>query len=560
MNSIVIGAATSGAATYGAATHRKPCFKLAFEGCVFDEDRRELTRGAEAISVGPQVFDLLAYLLQNREHVVSKDDLIETVWGGRIVSESTLTSHINAVRKAIGDTGEEQRLLRTIARKGYRFVGEVRELDGSKNSDLATPADATPQSTALSIEQSPAHVAAHSAASALACPDRPSIAVLPFTNMSGDPEQAYFSDGITEDLITELSRFRSLFVIARKSSFQFRETVDMKRVGRELGVQYLVEGSVRRAGNRVRVTAQLIDARTGNHLWAERFDRDLADIFSVQDEVTARIVTSIRPVLAAESLRMAKRKPPEDMQAYDCLLKAKELLATARTSEELREARTLCDHALRIDPTFARAHSLRSMSFTLGIVTLEADDLSEWRRQALISAERAVASDAMDGINHLALAWGSFLMVHRDRTLAHCSKAISLNPNDADILVDAAFFYACYGQADRAVQHLEAARERNSSLAYYDWASGCVFYLLGRYSDAMAAFEEFVEPNESIHLWRAACLIKLGRHAEAQAEMQVVRRLKPGLTVGLALEVFRHLPVCDDFVGTLRRAGLPECF
>jgi adenylate cyclase len=388
--------------------------------------------------------------------------------------------------------------------------------------------------------------------------DRPSIAILPFTNMSGDPEQAYFSDGITEDIITELSRFRSLFVIARNSSFKYRgDAVDMMRVGRELGVRYLVEGSIRRGGNRIRVTAQLIDAKTGSHLWGDRFDRDLEDIFAVQDEVTRHIVSSIAPVLAADSLRMAKRKPPGDMRAYDCFLRANVLVGVARTSEELREGRALCDQAIRIDPTFARAHALRSMSYTTGIMTIEADDTDEWRRQALHSAETAVSLDPMDAMSHLALAWASFLVVQRDRSLAHCAKAAALNPNDPDVLGDAAFIHASYGDHDRALQHLEAARERNPSQSLYSWAGGCMFYLVGRYGEAVAVFETYGDPNESIRLWRAASLVKLGRAGDAQADMQAALALKPKLTASVAKDIFRYMPDCDDFVDTLRRSGLP---
>src|SRR6266851_8514296 len=200
-----------------------------FEDIVLDPDRRELARGAEAILIGPQVFDLLLHLVQNREHVVTKDNLIDVVWGGRIVSESTLTSHINAVRKAIGDTGEEQRLVRTIARKGYRFVGDVREIPAAERTDAAKPDE-----TGLPV------------------PDRPSIAVLPFLNLSGDPGQDYFVDGVVDDIISALSRMRWLFVIARNSSFTYKgRAVDVKQVGRELGVRYVLEGSVRKSANRV---------------------------------------------------------------------------------------------------------------------------------------------------------------------------------------------------------------------------------------------------------------------------------------------------------------------
>jgi TolB-like protein len=232
-----------------------------FEDCVLDLDRRELSRGPEVVATGPQVFDLLVYLVENRERVVTRDDLLDAVWSGRIVSESTLASHINAVRRAIGDSGQEQRLLRTVPRKGFRFVAPVSETPSPDRSELL---DAEPAaSPATSVE---------AAAPALTLPDRPSIAVLPFVNLSGDPEQDYFADGMVEDIIAALSRSRWLFVIARNSSFTYKgQTVDVRRVGRELGVRYVLEGSVRKAAERVRITGQLIDATTGAHIWADRF-------------------------------------------------------------------------------------------------------------------------------------------------------------------------------------------------------------------------------------------------------------------------------------------------
>jgi TolB-like protein len=238
-----------------------------FESFALDIDRREFRRGTEPVSVGPQVFDLLVYLIRNRDRVVTKADLSQAIWGGRIVSESTLTSLINAVRKTIGDSGEEQRLIRTMPRKGIRFVGDVRVV----------------QSTAASVPSAQQWVTTAETTVATTLPDRPSIAVLLFTNMCGDPERDYFADGMTEDIITELSRMRWLFVIARNSTFTYKgRGVDVKQVGRELGVRYVLEGGVRQAGDRVRITAQLIDATTGAHLWADRFDGGLQDIFDLR--------------------------------------------------------------------------------------------------------------------------------------------------------------------------------------------------------------------------------------------------------------------------------------
>jgi len=280
---------------------------LVFGDCVLDPDRRELSRGSEVIATGPQVFDLLVYLVENRERVVGRDDLLAAVWNGRIVSESTLASHLNAVRKAIGDSGQEQRLIRTVARKGFRFVGDVRE--------IRPPED--PGSTHNGLADQSA-----TSAQLLALPDGPSIAVLPFVNLSGDPEQDYFADGVVEDIIAALSRSRWLFVIARNSSFTYKgRTVDVKQVGRELGVRYVLEGSMRSAARRVRITGQLIDATTGGHVWADRFEGTLGDIFALQDQVAESVVGAIAPQLERAEIERAKRKPTESLDAYDYYLR-----------------------------------------------------------------------------------------------------------------------------------------------------------------------------------------------------------------------------------------------
>ena len=242
--------------------------RFLFADCILDADRRELRRGSELVSIEPQVFDVLIYLLQNRSRVVSKDDLFASIWEGRIVSDSTLTSRINGARRAIGDSGEHQRLIRTVARKGFRFVGGVHT--EPVDAGLADPQDL------------PLDDASEQKRQALPLPDRPAIAVLPFSNMSGDPEQEYFSDGISEDIITALSKVRWFFVIARNSSFVYKgKAVHMKQVAEELGVGYVVEGSVRRGGDRVRITAQLNNAATGSHIWSERYDRGVGDVFAV---------------------------------------------------------------------------------------------------------------------------------------------------------------------------------------------------------------------------------------------------------------------------------------
>ena len=248
-----------------------------FNDYVLDVERRELRCAGALVAIEPQVFDLLVYLIQNRGRVVSRDELLGSVWQGRIVSNSALANRINGARAAIGDSGEDQKLIRTLPRKGFRFVGNVAE----ENSD--------PSPTRLGSDRPrPTQ------------PEQPSLVVLPFSDSSSDHDEGHFADGITEDLITELARSRWLFVIARNSAFAYKgRSIDVKQISKELGVRYVLEGSVRRSGQRIRIVAQLVDATTGIHEWAERYDRDTGEIFAVQDEITVSVAAAVEPHLLA---------------------------------------------------------------------------------------------------------------------------------------------------------------------------------------------------------------------------------------------------------------------
>ena len=305
-----------------------------FEDFVLDSERRELRRGGGLVAVEPKVFDLLVHLVANRERVVSKDDLIAAVWKGRIVSESAVTTAINAARTVLGDSGETQRLIKTLPRKGFRFVGEVQEGSGTDAPAVAQPKEAGGPNSGLASNAS--------------------LAVLPFTNLSGEIEQEYFADGITDDVITELSRSRELFVIARNSSFQYRgEAADIRRIGSELGVRYVLEGSVRRSGQRVRVNVQLVDASTGVHLWAERYDREIADVLAIQIEVARAIVPMLVAHVTMAELERSATRPPTTWEAYDHLVKGLALLRTFQSTfgkDDLDNARASFERALQLDP------------------------------------------------------------------------------------------------------------------------------------------------------------------------------------------------------------------
>jgi adenylate cyclase len=410
--------------------------------------RREVRRGDRLVAVEPQVFDVLVYLIRHRNRVVSRDDLLEGIWGGRIVSESTLSSRVNSARGAIGDSGDRQQWIRTIARRGFRFVGEVGERD-SPGVSTADPRlveqDASP---ATSASRTPPQL-----------PDRPSVAVLPFANMSGDPKQRYFADGISDDIITELSRFSELFVIARNSSFQYKaQAVDVRQVGQELGVGYVLEGSIRRAGKRVRVTAQLIDATTGAHRWADHYDRQLEDVFAVQDEVARTIVTILVAHLNKAEASRALLKPPSSWQAHDYFLRGADtynsFLSTLLPGA-LSEARRLFECSLSIDPGYARAYAALSNTYTTAFgqpVGEEYLDPTAIERAYELAA-KAVQLDPNLPLAHAKLGIALAYRSPPEQAIAAFERAIELNPNFTDWRLAIPLVFA--GQFTRAIEVAE---------------------------------------------------------------------------------------------------------
>ena len=407
-----------------------------FDNVSVDTDRRELRHDGELRAVEPQVFDLLEFLIRNRDRMVSRDDLLAAVWNGRMVSESTLASRINAARTAIGDNGEDQRLIRTALRKGIRFVGEVRE------------------------EQKPqvamAGVAAEQPRFALPLPDRLSIAVLPFSNMSGDAEQDYFADGISEDIMTGLSKLRWFFVIARNSSFIYKgKAVDIRQVGRELGVRYVLEGSVRKGGSRVRITAQLVETASGQHLWADRYDRDLTDIFALQDEITKNVVAAIEPkLLEAEGIRSQNRSP-EDLDAWDMLIRANSLFWRL-TKDESQAAIAILKQVVERHPFYAPAHSM--LAFVLLVSRQGGWHMMEPQvAQAAALAARALELDDSDPWAHLALGFVAFTRRRTDEAVEEFQRALDLNPNFAAAHGFLGCALAFDGRSDQAIDHIERA-------------------------------------------------------------------------------------------------------
>jgi len=513
-----------------------------FSDCVLDTDRRELARGSKPVPLGPQVFDLLVYLLQNRERLVSKSDLFSTIWRGRIVAESTLTSHINAARKAVGDTGADQRLIRTIARKGFRFVGEV---DASARA---------------------AHDEADAPSRVSAPHDRPSIAVLPFLNLSDDAAQDYFADGVAEDIITGLSRIKWLFVIARNSSFTYKgRAVDVRQVGRELGVRYVLEGSVRKAPGKVRLTGQLIDVSTGAHLWAERFEGSLEDIFHLQDQVTTSVLGAITPQLERAEIERAKSKPTGNLDAYDYYLRGMASFHQ-RSRDATSNALALFSQATELDPEFASAYGMAAWCYVWRQYNGWMIDRARERTEGVQLARRAVTLGRDDAV---PLARGGYALCllggEFDSGVAFVDRALRLNPNLATTWVLSGLLRNFTGDTDIAIEHLARAMHLSPldpALYHMQSGTGLAHFLAGRFDDACIWAESALrEEPQYVPAWAvtAAGHALAGRMEKAQRAEAHLRQIDPAFRVSQFTSVIfqrpEHLAV---WKAGLRKAGLPE--
>jgi adenylate cyclase len=394
-------------------------------------------------------------------------------------------------------------------------------------------------------------------------PDRPSVAVLPFANMSGDADQEYFSDGITEDIITGLSRFRDLFVIARNSSFTYKgRTVNVRQVGRELGVQYVLEGSVRKAGDRIRVTAQLIDAETEHHIWAERYDRRLEDVFAVQDELTETIVATLEGQVEAAARERAAGKLPENLKAYDFILRGRAIIA--HTRDDNQRAREMYQHAIELAPGSARALTGLAMTHMIDFTSRWGDPPEQSLDEAFALARKAVALGESESDTHRVL--GNILMYRGEieQARAHLERALQLNPNDA----------APYCTLGNLNTYLDKPREALDMIAtairlnphhpsWYLWHQAFALLVSEDYESAIVAlrtalarYPDFVTPRR--HL--AVCFMRIGQPEKARAEVREILKLDPGYNLKrLAARLpFKDRVQRDAYLDDLRRAGVPE--
>jgi adenylate cyclase len=519
-----------------------------------DTERFELSRGGAAIRAEPQVVELLALLVAQGHRMVSKEEINETVWHGRVVSEAALSSRIKLLRQLLGDDGQSQRLIRTIHKKGFRFVGDVRRLDD------------TPARPPVAPPSAPAPPQAGASINGAAITERPAVAVLPFVNLSGEPGQEYFSDGITTDIIARLSHHRWLVVVARNTSFGYKgRAVDVRQLRSELGVDYVVEGSVQRAGDRVRINVQLIDARSGHARWSERYDRELADIFALQDQITETVVARLEPEIGfAERTRVIHARPA-NLQAWDCYHLGIHHLFRFTGPDNL-EAQRLLRRSFELDPLLGEAHAWWAYAVVLGMVYWDTEPTREGLDAALAACDRALSIDPRNATFLALRARVRLARCDYDMAIADNEGAIELNPTFAAAhcgLGDSLAYERRYGEAiERFRKAIELSPNDPQLWAFLTYGALALIFM-GEYAEALR-WADRASGLPNCQYWttahRAVALAALGRTEEARRAAQHLLQQQPRFTCDWARRKLFYLKDPEQIEGYLRglaKAGVP---
>jgi TolB-like protein/cytochrome c-type biogenesis protein CcmH/NrfG len=503
--------------------------RITFGPFCLDFERRELSRMGAVVPLGHRAIELLCALAAAKGALVTKDELLRLVWPGLTVEENNLQVQISAVRKALHAGEDAQDYVLTVPGRGYRFIGAPVSAEASQIA-----------------------------------PDKPSIVVLPFDNLSGDPDQQYFSDGIADDIAADLSKLSGLVVIARNSALAYRgRTIRVQEVSRELEVRYVLQGSIRKVGNRVRIVIQLIDGHTGAQQWAERYDRELTDIFAVQDEVAAQIVSALAVTLTqGERLRL-RRKETDNLEAYDNYLRGRQLVFQ-RSAKAIAEARPLLERAIALDPQFAQAYTMLACTHILDHANGWHDASGKSLERANELAHTAVARDGDDPEAHWALGWALLLARQHERAMAEVRTALRCDPNFAlaHSLLGQVLYYS--GRAAEALRPLATAfrldpnNEQDPHLHYLAQAYVC----MGRYEDAAAVLKRRIVRKPDTDMSRvllASCYGHLGRADEARSLWQEALAINPAYSLEHRRRVlpYKDRADFDHVVDGLHKAGLP---
>ena len=512
-----------------------------FRDFELDIARFELRQAGQRVPIEPQVFDLLLLLVRNSDRVVSKEEIFTAIWGDRIVSDAALSSQIKAVRRALGDDGAAQHMIATVHGRGFRFVAEI---------EVAGPAPADDRA-------GPEH---------LVLASRPSVAIMPFANLNRDPAEDYFADGITEDITTALSRNRWLTVIARNPAFGFRgSSEDLRTIGEKLDADYLVTGSVRKAGTRFRITVQLVDAGTEQNVWSERFDRDAIDIFELQDEISGMVAARIEAELGLTEQRKAEQRPRKNLGAWDLyqLGSAEFYRFTADSNLRCRE---LLRQAIDLDPSLACAHARLAYAIVLSMVYFETAPDQVRMDEALAAAQRAIELDDQDANSYFTIGRVHLARCEYEQAIDALQVALALNPALAVIHCGLGDSLAYEGRLDEAVQHFEIATRLSPHdpfrWAFYSYRS-LAHIFRGEFEEA-AAWARRAVGTPNAHYWARAHLVSalghLGCQWQIDGAVSALRQARPDFSIEFARTHLFYVKRPDQieiYLEGLRKAGIP---
>ncbi|HEV3333777.1 MAG TPA: winged helix-turn-helix domain-containing protein [Bryobacteraceae bacterium] len=500
-----------------------------------ETERYELRLNGIVLHAEPLTFDLILFLCRHTGRVVSRDEMVEGVWHGRVVSEATIDGCIKSARRLLGDSGDNQNYIRTVRGRGFEFATQVTVVD--------EPAAGNPAGSEVPTTKTPL---------------LPVLAVFPFANQSAEGDD-YFADGLTEDIITNLSRFRDLRVIAAASTLQFRgHPINVPEFCRQMNAGYVVQGSVRRTASRVRISVQLIDGVTCVQLWGDRYDREIGDIFELQDEVTRRIAATLGVKLQDVSLQRAMTKGPLELDSYDCVLRARRY-TSALSAEMHAEARDLLEKAVALDPLSSDAHALLANVY-LAEHRFEMNPRPNPIGRALTHALRATQLDPRNAYARCWLAIVHFFLGENEKFEAESQLALSLNPNDPETLADIGHYLAFMGEFERGVELSRRAQELHPlHPGWYYFSFARRDYNRKAYEGTIAAVERIGLPHFYwTHLMDAAAKGQLGRPDAGNALSRILE-IKPNFSAHLELRKWNaSLPDLNHIMEGLRKAGWSE--
>lgn len=567
-----------------------------------DPDSGRLRQQDVEVKLEPKVMQVLVCLAQNPGTVVSREALEATVWAGSVVGYDAVSGSIIKLRKALGDNSRSPRYIETVSKKGYRLIAEVMSevikekgaTGGAAAEDVDPVESRTPEFVRTRNRSVKAQlvsavtglviiiagwqllytqpdVQTHfssegSSGSSSQKPDeKPSVVVLPFKNLSDDPQQEYFSDGITDDIITDLSQVGSLRVIARQSAYYYKnKAATLDEVARDFNVQYIIEGSVQKAGKRIRINAQLTDVRSGHHLWAERFDRELDDVFAIQDEIARRVIDAMFVTLSDQENQRVLYRTTNNFEAYDAFLRGLQQ-SKNRTKEGHELTKEAYQRAIELDPNYARVYGAMAVTLIRGY-RFQWSNLSiqEAQERALRLAKKAVELDQSTPQIYWSLGFVHLFRKEYQEAEAATLQSIKLSPNYADGYGLLAFINNWRGNAPQAERYIKKAMALNPYYPFdYPWNLGLAYYNAGKYQEAVTALKDALERNESVllpRLFLAASYVRLAHLDDAQWEIDQIAILRPGTTISHLANTlpYENKDQMAAFLVDLRKAGLAE--